>query len=103
MLWQSILGIMVISSFPLLSKAHTQYWFGGADFCMVPGLQVHITPLPVFTPRHSPASHFYGSEGPRHDFFLPTLFLTHQEITSFYSYFSTELKTQALSKPPSLK
>lgn len=32
MLWQPILGIMAISSFPLLSKAHTQYWVGGVHF-----------------------------------------------------------------------
>lgn len=40
---------------------------------------------------------------PKHYFFPPTLFLTDQEITSFYSHFSTELETQALSKSLSLK
>lgn len=92
-------------AFPLLSKVHTQYWMGGVDFISYtnPGLQGHTTPLPVLTPCHSPASHFYGSAVPGITSFPLTLFLTHWEITSFYSHFSTKLETQALSKSLLLK
>lgn len=93
--WESVIAILAI----ILQGPYTG--LGGVGFIsyMDPGLQGHITPLPVLTPCHSPASHFYGSEVPGITFLAPlTPFLTHQNISSFYSHFSTKLKTQALSK-----